>query len=339
MPVIPQLFMAAASVAQTGTAALSAAASSAATASAHATGSGVPQAVTSFVATTIPSIVASALPAGVTTTTANAAKIGAVTVPPVYELLAVFAGALSGGLSAVQRRFDVVGVLTIAIVGGMGGGVIRDVLLQRYGIAALHDNRYLAVAVAAALVAFFFSGAIKRLATPLVIIDAVSLGLFAVVGADKALRADMAILPAIMLGTITAVGGGLLRDLLHDEIPQILQPGALYSAAALVGSTMFVTATVWLGVLKQYGAIMAVGMAVGLRLLAMWRGWRAPVPRDYTDVVLGAPKKMLAFTPLYGGKWGHHTPPGDETPDDGPGPGNDGKRPDGDDDDEGPRDG
>jgi uncharacterized membrane protein YeiH len=271
-------------------------AASAAVEATVATGTG---GVASFITTTVPSMVASVLPSGATTTAANAARIGAVTVPVAWDLLATFAGALSGGLAAVKRKFDITGVLTLAIVVGMGGGIVRDVLLQRFGIAAFSDNRYLLVAVIAATVAFFFAGAIKRLATPMLYISAVSLGLFVIVGSDKALRADMTMLPAIMFGVITATGGGLLRDLLSREVPQILKPGALYSTVAVLGATVYVLSVSWLGVVKEFAALFAIAFTVGLRLLAMWRGWQGPEPRDYSATVAAHGRRLLSYTLLY----------------------------------------
>lgn len=253
--------------------------------------------VASFVATTIPSVVASILPSGVTSTSPNLIREVALTVPPAWELLAVFAGALSGGLAAVRERLDAIGVTTLAIVTGLGGGIVRDVLLQRYGIAAFGDNRYLFTAILAAVLVFFFSSLAKKLTKPFVYVDAISLGLFVVVGADKALRSNMKVLPAIMLGVITAVGGGLVRDLLLGEVPQILQPGALYSMAAAIGSTVYVGLVAWLDVVKPVAAGVAIAIAVGLRLLALWRGWQAPVPRDYTASVMALPGRLFGRTP------------------------------------------
>lgn len=251
----------------------------------------------SFLATTVPSIVASILPSGVTTTDPNAFSAGvAVTVPAAWELLAVFAGALSGGLAAVRAKFDMVGVITLAIVTGMGGGIIRDMLLQRYGIAAFQDNRYLLTALVAATVVFFFAEATRKLTKPMEYIDAISLGLFVVVGADKALRADLNILPAIMLGVITATGGSVIRDLLTGDVPAILQPGALYSVAAIVGSTAFVLATVWLEVVKEFAGLFAITLAVGLRLLAMWRGWQSPLARDYSHHLTAIPRRLMTVS-------------------------------------------
>ena len=256
--------------------------------------------VASFITTTVPSLLASMLPSGVTTTVPHAYVTGfAITVPEVWELLAVFAGGLSGGLAAVRRKLDLFGIITLAIVTGLGGGIIRDVLLQRFGIAAFQDNRYLLTALAAAAVVFFFSETSAKLTKPMSYVDAVSLGLFVVVGADKALRADLNILPAIMLGVITAVGGGILRDLLSGEVLAVLQPGALYSFAAMVGSTAFVLAAVWLGVVKEFAALFAIALAVALRFLAMWRGWQSPVARDYSEHLTRLPRRLMAYTPFY----------------------------------------
>lgn len=252
-------------------------------------------------------MVASALPAGVTTTSPELAKEVAIVVPPVWELLAVFVGALSGGLAAVEKRFDAAGLVVLAIVTGMGGGIVRDVLLQRYGIAALHDNRYLFTALVAAFAAFFFAGIGRRLAKPMLYIDALSLGLFAVVGADKALRAGMTILPAIMLGVVTAVGGGLLRDLLSHKETQILLPGGWYAAAAAVGSSTFVLLVMWLNVVKDVASVAAIAVVVLLRVASLWLGWQTPTPRDYSDAVAAWPRRVLSWTPFY------------PKPDDGPG--------------------
>jgi len=266
----------------------------AATAAAEATVTTATGGVASFITTTVPSIVASVLPSGVTTSAPGAAAQGvAVTVPPAWELLAVFAGALSGGLAAVRHKFDLVGIITLAIVTGLGGGIIRDLLLQRYGIAAFQDNRYLFVALVAAALVFFFSEFARKMRRPLLYVDAVSLGLFVVVGADKALRADLTILPAVMLGVITATGGSVVRDLLSDEVPTLLRPGQLYALAAMVGSAAFVLATAWLGVVKEFAALFAIVLAVGLRFLAMWRGWETPLARDYSEHIARLPRRTL----------------------------------------------
>lgn len=265
--------------------------------SASAAASGVPASqassptIGSFVLTVVPSFVASALPSGVTTTAPVTA--GSVTMPLGLELAAVFAGALAGGLVAVERKFDVVGLFTVAILSGLGGGIIRDVLLQKYGVAALSNNWYLATAIVAGLLAFFFTAAAARLRPLLFLIDAVSLGLFAVVGADKALRAGLVLIPAVLLGAITSVGGGLLRDLMSGETPQLMKPGTMYGLAAATGSVVYVALVGWLDITKPWAAAAAVAVAVVLRLLSTRLGWQTPTPTDLTPMVTNLPSMIL----------------------------------------------
>ncbi len=252
----------------------------AATSAAAATQSIVPTAVASFVETTVPSIVASILPPGVTTAAPGAITAPLALVPPPFELAATFVGAVSGSLVAVRKRFDIIGVLTLALVAGLGGGIIRDVLLQKYGIAAFQHDYLLLTAIVAALVGFFFASAIHQGRSIFLLVDAVSLALFAIVGADKAVVAALGIIPAILLGTITSTGGGVLRDVLTGEVPNVLQPGSLYAAAAVAGSSTYILLLVWLGVVKPVAAGAAIIVVLGLRLASVWLGWQTPTPVD-----------------------------------------------------------
>jgi uncharacterized membrane protein YeiH len=194
---------------------------------------------------------------------------------------------LSSALAGVKSKFDVFGVATIAVAGGLGGGIIRDVLLQRHGIYALSHPSVLIAVFTAAVVAMFFSGAADQLRTPRFLIDALSLGLFAVAGADKALLAGLTAVPAIMLGTITSVGGGMLRDVLRNKTPEVLQPGTLYGIAAVAGAALYVLLIEWLHVVKLFALLACVVVIMALRIISVWRGWHAPSPRDLTPVVAG----------------------------------------------------
>ena len=89
-------------------------------------------------------------------------------------------------------------------------------------------------------------------------------------------------IPAILLGSITSTGGGVLRDVLTGEVPNVLQPGSLYALAAVVGSTTYVLLTVWLGVVKPVAAFAAVAIVLLLRFLSVWLGWQSPTPVDLT---------------------------------------------------------
>jgi uncharacterized membrane protein YeiH len=125
------------------------------------------------------------------------------------DLGGTFTYAVNGGLTAVRAaRLDVVGVVTVAMVSGLGGGIIRDILLGALPPATFSDSRYLAVAAAGGLAAFALSSQLARLAPLITVLDAAGLGLFAVTGASKSLGLGLGAVPAVILGAVTGVGGG-----------------------------------------------------------------------------------------------------------------------------------
>ena len=247
--------------------------------------------IAALVETAVPKVVASVLPSAVTTTMPVTAST--ITIPVALEVGATFAGALAGALTGVERKFDAIGVTALAIVSGMGGGMMRDVLLQKYGIYALQTPRVLIAALLAALLGFFFFTAAARVRPLLFVIDAVSLGLFCVTGSDKALRAGLTIIPAILLGVITSVGGGILRDLLSDRVPQVMQPGGLYATASVTGATVYVLLVGWLNIVKPVAMIVVVVIVLLMRFASQWLGWTSPVPVDLTHTVAGMPRRVL----------------------------------------------
>lgn len=261
-----------------------------ATASAAASGpvSSVASEAATFITTTVPSAVASILPPGITTESAAAVLTPLGHLPVQYEVIATFVGAVSGSLIAVHKRFDIMGVLTLAIVNGLGGGILRDVLLQKYGIAAFQHEYLLWTAIVAGLVGFFFAELIRRGRLAFMLVDALSLGLFAIIGSDKALAASVGVVPVIMLGVITATGGGIMRDVLTGEVPQALQPGSMYAFAATLGTTVFVLLLVWLNVVKPVAAFVAVAIILILRVASIMLGWQTPTPVDLTPWIAKA---------------------------------------------------
>ncbi len=195
----------------------------------------------------------------------------------VLELAGVFAFALNGALTAIRvTRIDVVGVVTLGMVTALGGGIIRDVLLDSLPPATFSDWRYLAVAAAGSLTAFAFGRRLDRLWKPIEVLDAAGLSLFAVSGALKALDLGMGPVQALILGTITGVGGGTLRDVLVGRVPVVLR-AELYAIPAMAGA-LVVVVTDAAGV---YGAAAAVGAALlcfTLRLAGLRYRIHAPAP-------------------------------------------------------------
>jgi uncharacterized membrane protein YeiH len=158
----------------------------------------------------------------------------------VLNLAGTFVFGLSGGLAAVRAKLDLFGVVVLAAVVGLAGGITRDVLIGTPP-ATFRDWRYLAAAAAAGVVCFFAGRTLERAERSIMVFDALGLGLFAVTGATKALQFGLGPLQAILLGAITGVGGGMLRDLLLRQTPTVLREG-LYAVPALLGATVLVVA-------------------------------------------------------------------------------------------------
>lgn len=203
--------------------------------------------------------------------------------PPLWiELSAVVVGALTGALFAARRGLDLVGIVAIAIVAGLGGGMIRDVLLSTVP-AALEDPAYLVAVVAAAAVGAFFASAVQRIRWPLVGLESLSLGLFAVIGTQKTLSAGLPIAAAVLLGVITGIGGSLLRDLFTGEVPpEAFQRGAPFASAAALASAVYVFMVRGLREPKLTAEITAIALVFLVRSLAIWRGWTSPAAMDLT---------------------------------------------------------
>lgn len=191
------------------------------------------------------------------------------------DLGGTFVFGLSGGLAGVRHRLDVFGVLVLTFVAGNVGGITRDLLIGAVPPAAVSDPRYLAVSIAAGLVAFWRPATLMRMRDALLVFDAAGLALFAVSGTLKALAFDVAPIPAILLGMLTGIGGGMLRDVLVAEIPTVLR-AELYAVAALAGAAVVVAGQL-LGLPSTPVVIAGAGLCFGLRLVALRRGWALPV--------------------------------------------------------------
>ncbi len=193
----------------------------------------------------------------------------------ILDLLGIFVFALSGGLVAVRKQLDVFGVLVLAGTTGLGGGFLRDVLIDATPPAALADWRYLLVPVAAGLLTFGYHPALGRMERAVVVSDAFGLSLFCVSGALKAVDYGLGPLPAALLGMTTGIGGGLLRDLLTGRVPVVFR-GELYAIPALAGSAVAV-AGVRAGLPLLPVAVVGALVCLTWRLLALWRHWQAPI--------------------------------------------------------------
>lgn len=190
------------------------------------------------------------------------------------DLVGVAVNGLLGAEIARRERLDPVGFAVLAILSGLGGGLIRDTLLQRGTPVALTDSWYLVVAIAAAAVAFVvpFEGRVWNRSYPA--LDGLALGTWAAVGTQKTLSAGLGWLPALLLGTITAVGGGMVRDVVLARRPAFLGGNTLYATCAMIASGVAVILNGL--VTPEVGILAATAIGAPMVVLAKARGWRLP---------------------------------------------------------------
>jgi len=209
-----------------------------------------------------------------------AAATEALKVPYVVDLAAIVVGALTGGLLAAREGFAVSGVLLLAVSGGLGGGLIRDILLAHGTPVALTNRAYLPTVAVTAAVTFFFSGWLSRLTRLLVVLDAVTLGFFTVIGAQKAQLAGLPSASVVFIGVVTAVGGAVIRDILLAQQAYIVRPGPYFAVAALIGAVALTVLAGPLALPPLPVAAIVIVLVAGLNVLSVWRGWEAPVAVD-----------------------------------------------------------
>lgn len=190
------------------------------------------------------------------------------------DLTGVFANAVLGGVLARRERLDPVGFAALAILSGLGGGLIRDTLLQHGTPVALTDYAYILTALAGAAVAFLVRVEGRAWDRGFPYVDALALGCWASAGAQKTLGVGLGWLPAILLGTITAVGGGATRDIVLRRVPAIFGGNTLYATSAILASGVMVV-LFHLG-RPSLGLVVSTLVGAALTLLARWRGWQLP---------------------------------------------------------------
>lgn len=207
------------------------------------------------------------------------AVLGSFALPVLFDLGATFAFALTGTLAGIKRHYDIVGVLALALVTGLGGGLIRDGLFLDLGPTPLLTNpHYLEAVVLAVLCGVFFGERIHRFGRLIAVVDALGLGAYAAFGVQKSLLAGLAPPAAILVGVVNAVGGGVLRDLLCREEPLVFKPGQFYLLIALGGAVVFLFCTATLGWSANRSAVTTVALTFVFRSLTILFNWRtAPV--------------------------------------------------------------
>lgn len=203
----------------------------------------------------------------VTQSAASASVIASesVAIPLAFELLAVVVAAATGALTARENKLDLVGAIGLAVLVSLGGGLIRDVILQEGNVYILRQPLALPVAVATAAAVFTFPVMVEKPDRLVAILDIFSVGLFAVMGADKTMLYGYPAITCVMMGFFTAVGGGLLRDVCLARVPYIFQRSNLYAIAAIAGALTYIVLVQCLDIWNIAAAVISVAVTMAVR--------------------------------------------------------------------------
>jgi uncharacterized membrane protein YeiH len=203
------------------------------------------------------------------------ATISVSTLVLVLDLCGTFVFALSGAMAGLKHKLDLFGVLALSFAAANLGGIMRDVLIGAVPPPGISDWRYVAVSVLAGLATIYWRSVIDRVRSSVMIFDAGGLALFAVSGAQKAVDLRLGPVTAMLLGMLTGIGGGMVRDMLVNEVPTVLRT-ELYAVAALVGAAVVVLGDM-LNLPSSAPTLIGVALCFGLRFMALRRGWQLPV--------------------------------------------------------------
>ena len=189
------------------------------------------------------------------------------------DYLGVVVGVIAGALFAVERKLDIIGVVSLGLVTGFGGGIIRDLLLQDEGIFFMEHPIAILCSIVIASGISLGRKHLVNIEKPLFYIDAFTMSWYVLAGANKSLFAGAGAVISIILGSVTGVGGGILRDVCAGEMPRVFQPGKFYAISSIIGAALFVI-PVELGAPQDIASILCVGSGFALTVLAERFNWR-----------------------------------------------------------------
>jgi uncharacterized membrane protein YeiH len=190
------------------------------------------------------------------------------------EVLGTISFAMSGSFAAMQKRFDPFGVLIIAFVTSVGGGTVRDLLLD-VPVFWMHDLLAVSLIFFTSIFTMIFKLIEKKFQVTLFIFDSLGLGLFTIIGVQKGLNADLHPVIGVVLGTITGCFGGIIRDILLNRIPLIFRK-EIYATAAIAGGIVYILLKNFSGLSEEINQILTILLIVSIRTLAVKYHWQMP---------------------------------------------------------------
>lgn len=218
---------------------------------------------------------------------------GQFSLPIWYDLIATFAFAITGAAVGLRKHYDLVGVIALAIAVGVGGGIMRDGIFLQQVPAAVTDWRYMATIIVAVVTAVGISHLHEHRKYILVIdlLDALGLAAYTIVGTQKSIFAGIAIVGAIFIGVINAVGGGVLRDVLANEKPEIFKPSQLYAVISVLGAILFVIMCGFMKIHAEIAAISTIAIMLLARTQAIMFDLRTSSAKEVKDKIKASLKK------------------------------------------------
>lgn len=192
----------------------------------------------------------------------------------VIYLVAIVAEAMSGALAAGRRNMDIFGVAVIAFVTALGGGTVRDMVLGHFPIGWTQHPEYIYLVISAGLLTTLVASHMRHLRRVFLVLDAMGLIAFSLIGCNVAREMDYAFPVVVMAGMITGIFGGVLRDVLCNQVPVVFRR-ELYASVSLIVCALFLGLLDW-GVAVDLATAISFGAGLTLRLLAIWRGWKLP---------------------------------------------------------------
>jgi uncharacterized membrane protein YeiH len=189
----------------------------------------------------------------------------------VFDILGTLVFAISGVLTAMEKKFDVVGTIIIGIVTAVGGGTLRDVLIGETPVAWMLSNNYLITILVAVFLAHIFKNRIQKLRRSMFLFDTIGIGLFTILGLQKTLEIGLSVPMSVLMGIVSASFGGVIRDVLTNEIPLIFRK-EIYATACLVGAIVFL-------ILSSFSPYQTVNMLLSMfvvfiiRYFAVKKSW------------------------------------------------------------------
>ena len=190
------------------------------------------------------------------------------------DIIGTLVFAISGALTAIYKRLDLFGVYCIAFVTALGGGTLRDVLIGRTPVGWMLDNQYIIIITIGFLLSLLFNKYLERLRVSMFLFDTIGLGVFTLIGLEKGLEYGLSPVVCVILGTITATFGGVIRDILCNEIPVLFRK-EIYATLCIVGGILFFVLK-QMQIIESVVSVIVTSFIIGVRLVAYKCNWSLP---------------------------------------------------------------